>query len=134
MERLFMRLNRGFIKTTQSLKIFGIWFSTKINFYSNESVFRYTSRDKEVYSIALQWPQNNQLLLGALHSRTVNSIQLLGVKGNLVFKTSGTGTLIEFPQLDPDSAIRLAYVLKITTKWTKSSSEIWNWFWISYNF
>ena len=79
-------------------------------------MFRYTSKDKEVYSFVFNWPENNQILLGAVDSKTVASVQMLGVKGNLNFKASGTGTAVDFPSLNPESPVRWVYVLKITTK------------------
>ncbi len=68
-----------------------------------------------VYAIVLEWPQTNEVLLASLDYESVDSIQLLGVKGNLSFKESGTGSLVTFPYLSPES-LRWAYVLKITPK------------------
>jgi len=75
----------------------------------------YTQKEKDVYSIVLDWPQTNQIVLGAVETNTINTIQLLGVKGNLNFSATGGGTLVKFPQLNPES-LQWAYVLKISSK------------------
>ncbi|CAG2106377.1 unnamed protein product [Medioppia subpectinata] len=75
----------------------------------------YTQKAQSVYAIALDWPQTNQLTLGAVDTKIVDTIQLLGAKGHLVFKESGASTVVTFPQLSPGS-LSQAFVLKINTK------------------
>jgi hypothetical protein len=79
-------------------------------------MLRYTKRDKFVYAIVLSWPQNDIVNLGALDSKTVSAIQLLGVNSNLTFSASGSGTSVTFPRVNPDSNMKTAYTLKITPK------------------
>ena len=66
----------------------------------------------------MNWPQNNELILGSLQYNSVQSIQLVGVTGHLKIESSGDKgyTKITFPQLNPDSNLRYAYVLEITAK------------------
>ncbi|CAG2100456.1 unnamed protein product [Medioppia subpectinata] len=64
-------------------------------------------KEKTVYSIVLFWPKNNDLELGSLDHKTVQSIQLLGDNTDLTFKAgSGTSTHITFPYISPDSPIK----------------------------
>ncbi|CAG2101364.1 unnamed protein product [Medioppia subpectinata] len=76
----------------------------------------YTKKEKTVYSIVLFWPKNYDVILGAVDHNTVQSIQLLGTTGNLVFKAhEDKGTVVTFPFVSPDT-LRFAYVLKINFK------------------
>jgi len=87
--------------------------------HQNDTVSKniwYTQKEKTVYSIVLNWPQNNQIILGAVDSNIVNTITLIGAKGNLNFSEAAVGTLVQFPQLSPESGLQWAYVLKISTK------------------
>jgi len=108
------------------LRQFGSWltvngesiYSSKPWKHQNDTISKnvwYTQKDKAVYAIVLEWPQTNQLTLGAVEPKTVDTIQLLGSKGNLEFKESSGSTLVTFPQLNPGSLL-WAYVLKINTK------------------
>ncbi|CAG2110056.1 unnamed protein product [Medioppia subpectinata] len=108
------------------LREFGSWltvngesiYATTPWKHQNDTITKnvwYTQKAKSVYAIALDWPQTNQLTLGAVDTKIVDTIQLLGAKGNLVFKESGTSTVVTFPQLSP-GALSLAFVLKINTK------------------
>ncbi|XP_054165346.1 alpha-L-fucosidase-like, partial [Oppia nitens] len=72
----------------------------------------YTMQEKTtVYSIVLNWPKNNELELGSVDHKTVKSVDLLGEKGNLTFKTgSGGHTVVTFPHISPDSPVKWAFV------------------------
>ncbi|CAG2111020.1 unnamed protein product [Medioppia subpectinata] len=102
----------------ERLREFGSWlavngesiYATKPWKYQNDTIAtnvwytqRCTHRAGTVYAIVLEWPLNNRLTLGSVDTRIVDTIQLLGTKGNLVFKGSGTSTVVTFPQLYPGS-------------------------------
>ncbi|XP_054157804.1 tissue alpha-L-fucosidase-like [Oppia nitens] len=76
----------------------------------------YTQKGKAVYAIVLFWPKDNTLVLGSVQYNTVDTIQMLGVAGNLNYK-AGTGghSLITFPYINP-RLLTTAYVLKINIK------------------
>ena len=88
-------------------------FSQKLFSFSQ----RYTQRNGYVYAIVLNWPSNSNLKLGAVNPGQVNSIQMLGLDGNLSFSpiTSG-GTTVSLPSVTPNSGLQWAWVLKITQK------------------
>lgn len=70
-----------------------------------------------MYAIALKWPQDRNLQLGSIESNTIASVQMLGVNENLAFAArSGGGTDVKLPILNPDTNLRWAWTLKITTK------------------
>ncbi|CAG2166401.1 unnamed protein product, partial [Oppiella nova] len=75
----------------------------------------YTHKDQDVYAIVLFWPKDNQVELGSVAYNSVNTIQMLGVEGNLDNKASGDHTVVTFPHVSPES-LKTAYVLKINTK------------------
>ena len=79
---------------------------------------RYTENNNHVYGIVLFWPKNNEVELGSVAHNSVNSIELLGVGGNLNHRAGGSDhTVVTFPKFDPDTLVtHSAYVLKITTK------------------
>ena len=99
-----------------------IWYSLKLFFtltlFSkiNSYIKRYTKNDKNVYSIVLFWPKNNEIELGSVQFNTISSVELLGSIGKIEF-SSGTGghTVVKFPNIPPES-LRWAYVLRIKTK------------------
>ncbi|CAG2165902.1 unnamed protein product [Oppiella nova] len=111
----------------ERLRQFGSWlemngeaiYSSKPWKHQNDTITRdvwYTSKGKDVYSISLKWPLNNELQLGALDSKIVDKIELLGVSDPLTFKAKNNGTVVVFPVLTPDTNLQFAYVLKIKTK------------------
>ena len=96
-----------------------VWYYTIKDIYISylrHLWFRYTSKGNDVYSISLKWPLNNELQLGALNSKIVDKIELLGVSDPLTFKAKNNATVVVFPVLTPDTNLQFAYVLKIKTK------------------
>ncbi len=124
MESQFMRPSRGSIKTIPLLRICGksrdtnLCISVTVRTVTVHIIWfiRYTQKENVVYAIVLDWPQSNQIVLGAVETKTVSGIQLIGVKGNVHFTEATVGgTLVTLPQLNPES-LQWAYVLKISSK------------------
>ena len=70
-----------------SIRVFGV--------YSNDGCIdcgRYTSggnvtgeETSTVYAVLVEWPSNNSVLLGALSSYHVSSVEMLGLTGKMCF-------------------------------------------------
>lgn len=78
--------------------------------------FRFTSKGRDLYAIALSWPSGQAAItsLGASEGR-VTRVQLLGVRGNLKFIQRADGLTIELPARKP-AALEHAFTFKIRIK------------------
>ena len=91
--------------------------SSKIVDYIMTFIHRYTKgSSNSYYATLLNWPSNSQITLGAVNPQQVSNIQMLGVKGNLNFSAASKGTNVNLPLITPDSNLKWAWVLKITSK------------------
>lgn len=74
-----------------------------------------------VYAIFLEWPKNDQLILGAPVTSPGTTVTMLGYHGNFSWKPhSGGGMEIQFPVIPINEMPNLdAWALKITglTNW-----------------
>ncbi len=69
--------------------------------------FRFTTKDKTLYAIALAWPDNRQLLIKSLAGRNVKRVDLLG-GGRLKSESTPEGLLVMLPAKAPcDFAVAL---------------------------
>jgi alpha-L-fucosidase len=75
---------------------------------------RYTSKDGAVYAISLAWP-GKELVLSAPVPSEGATAAMLGVPGNLEWRSEGGKMIIEVPQLSvAEVPCRYAYVFKLT--------------------
>lgn len=77
--------------------------------------FRFTTKGKVLYAIALAWPDEGKLLIKSLGKNCaldpkVSSVRLLGHKGRLRWEQNGAGLLITLPETAPGN---FALTLKI---------------------
>ncbi|XP_065896195.1 alpha-L-fucosidase-like [Dysidea avara] len=67
-----------------------------------------------VYAILLDWPSSNSVLLGALASYHVSSVEMLGLPGVSVKFTAGSkGLQVSLPMFPLSTNLRWAWTLKI---------------------
>jgi alpha-L-fucosidase len=70
--------------------------------------FRFTTKGKTLYAIALAWPSNGKLLIKSLATTDVKRVELLGHKGKLQWTLSAAGLAVALPENAPcDFAVAL---------------------------
>jgi len=83
-----------------------------VKFTAND--FRFTTKGKTLYAIALGWAEGGKWLIGSLASiwdgNKIESVQLLGYDGKLKWQQTNEGLLVEAP---PQKPCECAFVLKI---------------------
>jgi len=63
--------------------------------------FRFTTKGKMLYVIALAWPENRKLIVRSLASQKVSHVELLGYKGRLAWEQTGDGLFVALPEKAP---------------------------------
>jgi alpha-L-fucosidase len=113
----WMAVNGEAIFATRPWKVYGegavVVKSDKFNEgklrYSSEDI-RFTTKGKDLYAIALGWPDSGKLTIPSLGGANVHSARLLGAPDPLRFGRTGQGLQIEMPSQKPNEhafAIRL---------------------------
>jgi alpha-L-fucosidase len=113
----WMAINGEAIFATRPWKVYGegavVVRSDKFNEgklrYSSEDI-RFTTKGKDLYAIALGWPDASKLTIRSLSGANVHSARLLGTQDALRFGSTGQGLQIEMPSQKPNEhafAIRL---------------------------
>ncbi|BDD02346.1 alpha-L-fucosidase [Persicobacter psychrovividus] len=81
--------------------------------------FRFTSKDGLLYAIAMDWPEDRQVLIPALKigaehlSSAVKSVSLLGTQKKVDWKQTEEGLMIQLPEMEP---MQYAITFKIQTE------------------
>jgi alpha-L-fucosidase len=75
--------------------------------------FRFTTKDKTLYAIALAWPTHDRLLVKSLAGQKVKRVELLGHRGRLKSEGTPEGLLVLVPAKAPSD---FAVTLKIKTE------------------
>lgn len=73
--------------------------------------FRFTTKGKELFAIALAWPDHGQLLVKSLAGQPVKRVELLGYRGKLKWERTREGLVVMLPEKAPSN---FAVTLKIT--------------------
>ncbi|KAF7492769.1 Tissue alpha-L-fucosidase [Sarcoptes scabiei] len=77
----------------------------------------FTSNHQALYAILLNYPKDNQLILGSVPYHQVSLIKLLGTEKPCQFnRTSEDYTFIRLPPITPNDQVKYAYTLKILLK------------------
>jgi len=70
--------------------------------------FRFTTKGKTLYAIALAWPSDGKLLVKSLAGRNVKRVELLGFSGKLQWEQMADGLDVSLPETTPcDFAVTL---------------------------
>jgi len=70
--------------------------------------FRFTTKGKALYAIALAWPENRTLIVKSLANQKPKRVQLLGFTGKLDWKPTPEGLVVTLPEKSPcDFAVAL---------------------------
>jgi alpha-L-fucosidase len=77
--------------------------------YSSEDI-RFTTKGKDLYAIALGWPDSGKLTIRSLSGTNVHSARLLGAQDPLRFGRTGQGLEIEMPSQKPNEH---AFVIRL---------------------
>lgn len=87
-------------------------YSTRPWRVASEGNFRFTTKEGEVYAIAVKWPEGNQASIMAFEvgMGKVKKVTLLGHRGKISFSQDSNGLHISFPDEKPCD---FAYSLKI---------------------
>ena len=123
----WLKLNGEAIYGTRTFKIYGEGDATVTEGHLSEQSnadntakdIRFTTKDDTLYAIALDWPKGDKLVIHSLKSgnshykNEIESIQLLGHKGNLDFEADSEGLKIELPN---DKVGNHAFTFKINSK------------------
>jgi alpha-L-fucosidase len=85
----------------------GVWFTSQPK-----------QPDSPVYAIVLNWPEKDNLHLGSVKLSEGATIEMLGVKGHLKWKSVEQGVEIELPKMTPQlttatPALKWSWMLKI---------------------
>lgn len=96
-------------------------YETKPWIRQNDSISSnvwYTQRDHHtVYAITLGYPTNDTIVLGDVYYNSIKSIQLLGANKLVqILPAIQDGTMIKFPDLNPNDKARYAFTFKIHYK------------------
>ncbi|XP_065897280.1 alpha-L-fucosidase-like [Dysidea avara] len=76
-----------------------------------------TGETSTVYAVLLDWPSNSSVLLGALSSHHVTSVEMLGLTETpLKFSSVSDGLQVTLPNLLPSSNLKWAWALKIVVQ------------------
>jgi len=78
--------------------------------------FRFTTKGKTLYAIALAWPENRKLVVKSLAEQKVKRVELLGHKGKLKWERTNEGLVVTLPEKAPAN---FAVTLKISGVMTK---------------
>jgi alpha-L-fucosidase len=78
--------------------------------------FRFTTKGKTLYAIALAWPENRKLVVKSLAGQTVKRVELLGHRGRLKWERSPHGLIVTLPDKAPNA---FAVTLRISGTATK---------------
>lgn len=73
--------------------------------------FRFTTKGKTLYAIALAWPDNGKLVVKSLGGKNPKRVELLGYKTKLQWERTSDGLIVSLPQNAP---CKYAVTLKIT--------------------
>ena len=73
--------------------------------------FRFTTKGKTLYAIALAWPENRSLVVKSLAGMHPKRVELLGYKGKLQWEQTNEGLVIKLPEKAPSD---FAVTLKIS--------------------
>lgn len=73
--------------------------------------FRFTTKGKTLYAIALAWPEHRRLLVKSLAGRSIEKVQLLGFSGKLQWEQTAEGLAVILPEKAPTD---FAVTLKLT--------------------
>jgi len=88
------------------------------------SDFRFTTKGKTLYAIALGWPEEGKWQIRSLarirDGNHIEHVELLGYKGKLIWVQTEEGLIVEAPQKKP---CEYAYVLKIEGRGLKPASK-----------
>jgi len=70
--------------------------------------FRFTTKGKTLYALALAWPSNGKLVIKSLTPSKVKRVELLGHKGKLKWEQTAEGLIVSLPEKAPgDFAVTL---------------------------
>ena len=70
--------------------------------------FRFTTKGKTLYAIALAWPSSGKLVVKSLTGQGVKRVELLGYKGKLQWEQTSEGLVVTLPEKAPaDFAVTL---------------------------
>jgi alpha-L-fucosidase len=86
-------------------------FSDKEKTRFTAADFRFTTKGKTLYAIALAWPESGRLEIRSLglNSGRVKRVRLLGGSGRLTWRQTPANLTVEFPATKPcDFAFTLA--------------------------
>ncbi|HMP82720.1 MAG TPA: alpha-L-fucosidase, partial [Verrucomicrobiota bacterium] len=72
--------------------------------------FRFTTKGKALYAIALAWPSDGLLLVKSLAGQSVKRVKLLGYSGKLEWEQTANGLVVTLP---PNPPCDFAVTLKI---------------------
>lgn len=75
--------------------------------------FRFTTKGKDLFAIALAWPTDGKLLVKSLAGQKVKRVEMLGHKGKLKFEATPAGLLVLLPAKAPN---HFAVTLKLQPK------------------
>lgn len=75
--------------------------------------FRFTTKGKTLYAIALAWPNDHRLTVKSLSGTDIKRIELLGDKSRLQWERTRDGVVVILPEKAPCD---FAVTLKITTR------------------
>lgn len=82
--------------------------------------FRYTAPKadkKAAYAFFINWPDNNELVLGAVSGSSLSGVALVGSNKTLTWETSGTGIKVTIPPLNiVEMPCMWAWAVKLTFK------------------
>ena len=73
--------------------------------------FRFTTKGKTLYAVALAWPDNGKLVVKSLGGKNPKRVELLGYKSKLQWERTSDGLMVSLPQNAPS---KYAVTLKIT--------------------
>ncbi len=73
--------------------------------------FRFTTKGKTLYAIALAWPEDRKLLVKSLAGQSLKRVELLGYKGKLKWERTAEGLVVNLPENAPSD---FAVTLKIS--------------------
>ena len=72
--------------------------------------FRFTTKGRALYAIALAWPDNRRLVIKSLAGSDIKRVRLLGSSSRLDWKQTADGLMVNLPESDPSN---YAVTLKI---------------------
>lgn len=114
----WLKINGEAIYGTRTFKIYGEGdakvveghLSERSNADNTSKDIRFTTKDNNLYAIALDWPENNELVItsfkkgNSLLTEDIKSIDLLGSESKLRFEVKEDGLQIKLPEKTGDYA------------------------------